>query len=255
MANLATIADQRRSRIERATRKMLRREFTRYALAASQTPKQLTMPTFAHAERLAAIIAAAYEASILLGIDLAEEQLSKASMSQLVYLVKVQILRLTDGIKRVVSDSLVDQLIAEWVEVRSFQKAKSIAASSRAVAQTALDQSIAAGLGEAETARAIRGAVDGLSRSKSLTIARTETHSAMMNASVAGADSLGAGTKIWVPIEDDRTRITHLEANGQSVPLKGLFLIGDAQLSYPGDPDAGAPGETINCRCALQFGE
>ncbi len=234
MANLATIADRRRSRIERATRKMLRREFTRYALAASQTPKQLTMPTFAHAERLAAIIAAAYEASILLGIELAEDQISKS-------------------IKRVVSDSLVDQLIAEWVEVRSFQQAKTISATSRAVAQTALDQSIAAGLGEAETARAIRASVDGLSRSRSLTIARTETHSAMMNASVAGADSLGAENKIWVPIEDDRTRITHMEADGQSVPLKGLFLIGNAQLAFPGDPSAGAPEETINCRCALQY--
>ncbi len=234
MANLATIADRRRGRIERATRKMLRREFTRYAQAASEFPKQLTMPTFAHAERLAAIIAAAYEASILLGIELAEDQLAKA-------------------IKRVISDSLVDQLIAEWVEVRSFARAKSIASTSRAAAQAALDQSIAAGLGEAETARAIRGAVDSLSRSRSLTIARTETHSAMMNASVAGANDLGAENKIWVPIEDDRTRITHMEADGQSVPLKGLFLIGSAQLAFPGDPSAGAPEETINCRCALQY--
>jgi hypothetical protein len=55
----------------------------------------------------------------------------------------------------------------------------------------------------------------------------------------------------WLSTHDERVRDTHLEADGQVIPKDGKFSVGDASLAYPGDPDAGEPGETINCRCTI----
>lgn len=235
MANLATRADRRRMRIERVARRRLRREFARYARAASESPRALQRPTEQHRDRIKAILAKAYEVSILLGVELSEDQLVKA--------------RKQDD----TTEALIDRLLAEWLEDRSFMQATSIADKSRGIAQGILERSINEGAGEAEIARNLRKGIEGLSRARSLTIARTETHGAMMNAGGAAAEDLGATTKEWVAIEDSRTRATHTAADEQTVPINGKFNVGGAALRYPGDPSAGAPQETINCRCAMAY--
>lgn len=235
MANLATIADRRRMRIERIAQRRLRREFGRFARVASESPRRLNLITQTHRERIQAILAAAYEVSILLGVELSEVQLAKS--------------RKQDE----TTEALIDRLMREWVEERAFRQATSIADRSRGIAQRALEEGINEGMGEAELARSIRRAVGGLSRARSLTIARTETHGAMNNAGGAAAEDLGATTKEWVAIEDTRTRETHRQADGQTVPINDKFNVGGAALRYPGDPSAGAPGETINCRCAMAY--
>jgi hypothetical protein len=58
--------------------------------------------------------------------------------------------------------------------------------------------------------------------------------------------------KIWLSSGDDRTRETHAAANGQSVKLEGMFVVGEAELSYPGDPH-GPAEEVINCRCTVVY--
>ena len=237
MANLATRTDRRRRRLERRMRRALRKEFAKYAEEAAERQPFFVSPTLLHEERLHAILAEFYPPSIKLGMTLAEEQLIKRARKQVVEL-----------------EALTDRIISEWVNQRGLERAHTIAQTSRDAAVRALEASISEGLTQQQTANAIRGAVEGLSRGRATTIARTETHSAMMNASVEGAVELGADQKIWVPIEDDRVRITHSEADGQSVPMKDLFQIGVALLRFPGDPDAGVPEETINCRCVLQFG-
>ena len=54
--------------------------------------------------------------------------------------------------------------------------------------------------------------------------------------------------KIWQSIIDDRTRQSHLDANGQRQLLDDPFEVGGAQLQWPADV-GGPPGEIINCRC------
>lgn len=54
--------------------------------------------------------------------------------------------------------------------------------------------------------------------------------------------------KQWIATGDKRTRLTHLIAHGQIVPVEDAFVVGKALLQYPLDP-AGPPEETINCRC------
>lgn len=58
--------------------------------------------------------------------------------------------------------------------------------------------------------------------------------------------------KIWQSIIDDRTRPTHLNANGQQRLLNEPFDVGAAQLQWPAD--AGGPlEEIINCRCWEEY--
>lgn len=51
-------------------------------------------------------------------------------------------------------------------------------------------------------------------------------------------------------MHDDRTRLTHLAADGQVRARGEPFLVGNALLMEPGDP-GGPPEEVANCRCVL----
>ena len=55
--------------------------------------------------------------------------------------------------------------------------------------------------------------------------------------------------KRWSALVDHRSRPTHREAHGQTVPWDQPFYIGGEALMYPRDPRASAEN-TINCRCA-----
>ncbi len=54
--------------------------------------------------------------------------------------------------------------------------------------------------------------------------------------------------KIWQSIIDERTRSSHLTANGQVRLLNNPFSVGGASLQWPADT-GGPLGEIINCRC------
>jgi len=53
--------------------------------------------------------------------------------------------------------------------------------------------------------------------------------------------------KQWMATHDDRTRESHQELDGVSVPVDEEFPNG---LQYPGDPD-GEPEQVWNCRCSM----
>lgn len=118
-----------------------------------------------------------------------------------------------------------------------------------------------AGESTADIAKRINERIPAISRWRGALIARTETH----NAANYGAHHASVATglrlrKEWVSALDERTRLTHVEANGQIVAEDEPFLLSppdmigvDAdhkeRLMYPGDV-AGGAGNTINCRCA-----
>jgi HK97 family phage portal protein len=58
--------------------------------------------------------------------------------------------------------------------------------------------------------------------------------------------------KTWVAVQDDRTRDSHVAADGQTIPQSEQFQIGNAFLDQPGDP-MGPPEETIACRCTCTY--
>ncbi|MFE2995003.1 phage minor head protein [Nocardia sp. NPDC059246] len=88
-------------------------------------------------------------------------------------------------------------------------------------------------------------------------IARTETHGAIEGGALAAAQAVAAagGTatyKRWLSTTDERTRGTHVVADGQMVKLHEPFQVGRARLQHPGE--AGGPaGEVINCRCTTMY--
>lgn len=91
---------------------------------------------------------------------------------------------------------------------------------------------------------------------QALRIARTETTSASNFAAIKAAqESDLVLEKMWISIQDDRTRITpfdHLDMNGQKQELEKPFFVGGQNIMYPGDIKASA-GNIINCRCTIGF--
>ncbi|MBT2226268.1 phage minor head protein [Nonomuraea sp. NEAU-A123] len=92
---------------------------------------------------------------------------------------------------------------------------------------------------------------------KARRITRTETVGAMNGGAywgaVAKAEILGDTLyKQWLSTEDERTRLTHREADGQAQRLTSPYLVGGFPLLFPGDP-TGPGHETINCRCTSLF--
>lgn len=84
------------------------------------------------------------------------------------------------------------------------------------------------------------------------TVARTETMGAV-NAGVfrgAQVDAERRGDlapfKMWLSTIDDRTRPTHVAADKQRTLLSEPFVVGGANLLFPGDP-TGPADEVINC--------
>ena len=56
--------------------------------------------------------------------------------------------------------------------------------------------------------------------------------------------------RTWITARDERVRTTHRAAGGQVRGFNEPFIVGGAQLRYPGDSRAPAR-ETVQCRCAL----
>ena len=80
-------------------------------------------------------------------------------------------------------------------------------------------------------------------------IARTETQAAVNHGAYESYVQSGVvESKMWLATLDDRTRLHHLEAHRQIVPLEAKFEVGGELLQHPGD---GSPRNAIQCRCTL----
>lgn len=64
------------------------------------------------------------------------------------------------------------------------------------------------------------------------------------------ASHLGLDYKRWQTAMDDRVRHSHAILEGEQLTADGLFNVGGALMSRPGDPSAPL-AQRINCRCSL----
>lgn len=91
---------------------------------------------------------------------------------------------------------------------------------------------------------------------QSLRIARTETTSASNFSAMKAAEMSDLVLdKVWISVQDNRTRITpydHFDMNNQKQELEKPFFVGGENIMYPGDTKASA-GNVINCRCTISF--
>jgi hypothetical protein len=84
-------------------------------------------------------------------------------------------------------------------------------------------------------------------------ILRTEVNRAVNYGQQVASDSYEYKTnKRWLSVHDERTRHPHLDADGQTVAVNGMFNVGGEELEFPGDPSA-KPENTINCRCVEEI--
>ena len=77
-------------------------------------------------------------------------------------------------------------------------------------------------------------------------IARTEIHNSHNQGVMKIYNEVGVEYTQWIAADDDRTRDSHAEINGEIIPLGGKYSNG---LEYPGDTN-GDIEEWINCRCS-----
>jgi hypothetical protein len=118
---------------------------------------------------------------------------------------------------------------------------------SSIIAQNSLD-----GTGLAE---AIRSELSDLAVDRAGRIATTETTGALNGGKIEAIDSAAKQGKVigrkWLAIDDDVTRASHRDADGQIVGINEKFEVGGFPAAYPGDP--ALPGqERINCRCSVE---
>jgi len=132
-------------------------------------------------------------------------------------------------------------------------------ASGNRAAQV-IEQSLDKRLSFPNMAKEVRKVLSGAVPGRAMAVARTETTGAMNAGQQVSLDAIDAelsGSNIlmlkqWLSIIDKKTREDHIEANEQKIPANSVnkFIVGGAELRYPGDPDA-PPEQRINCRCAM----
>ena len=65
----------------------------------------------------------------------------------------------------------------------------------------------------------------------------------------------GYTSKTWVALMDKRTRDTHAEVDGTTLPIAEPFMVGDSLMLFPGDTSLDpSPEEIVNCRCHIEYG-
>lgn len=106
------------------------------------------------------------------------------------------------------------------------------------------------GLDMRSIGKLILSVFDKATTNRALTIARTEILAAMNYASMGVYKFASVPYKSWFTNLDGRERDSHNAAHAQQVPLSDYFIVGGAQLMYPGDPSAPID-EIAGCRCSV----
>lgn len=146
-----------------------------------------------------------------------------------------------------------ERALRAWFEKYGGARARATAKTTTQDIRRLLVSAFEEGKPEAEVVR--RGLLaKGLSAFRADVIARTETHVAAAFASDLTAREIAGEVgltleKAWVPVMDERTRVSHADMNpDEYIPMDGMFDVGGERLEYPGDP-TGSPENVINCRC------
>lgn len=113
-----------------------------------------------------------------------------------------------------------------------------------------LKQTIVDGLAANETTEQLQARIRsnfGTSRSKALTVARTEAASASSGARQLAMEAEGVEETEWISSRSPNARAAHAAIDGKRVKLGASFIDG-IMLRFPGDPDA--PADAVcNCGC------
>lgn len=166
--------------------------------------------------------------------------------------------RVVDGYK-LTPDLTFQQYIDLYYVLFGALKVQAIANTTRnQILATIFAAEADTALGSREIARQIEERTSGaISRSRALTIARTETNSAASWASHKSAEDMPLTfKKQWSSVGDARTRAHHAAMNGVEVAENEDFVLRvngqEFRMAYTHDP-RGGPANVINCRCSTLY--
>ena len=166
-------------------------------------------------------------------------------------------------------DGFYDRVFEQYLFRFCGQKIGQISETTRRQIVAVIERGLKQGLSLDEIADDLLQQAPILSDTRAAVIARTETHSAAMFASLQSAKrSTIPLNKEWVSVEDARTRdfgegdgivddFSHRAMDGVTVPMDDPYEVPTKfgiteQLQFPGDP-AGSPANVINCRCSQTY--
>lgn len=154
--------------------------------------------------------------------------------------------------------SLWRRLLNEFITVRIAGRITEVNTTTRRRIASLIEKGIEQGLGASGVATSIR-TDRGYNRNRSLAIARTETITAANQGKyIAAMSSPYVKLKKWIPVEDSRTRLSHLDMEDRPfVELNQPFYLANADgflepAQYPGDSTLSA-SNVISCRCSIVF--
>jgi uncharacterized protein with gpF-like domain len=153
--------------------------------------------------------------------------------------------------------SYFNEFIGPQLLGRKLDRIKGMTATTQRLLNDYLTEAMGKGLSVPNIAKELQSAFNVASRSRAITIARTEVISASNEAAYLGAESAGiAYKKFWSTSGLPGVRESHMHAEEWSYAQDGIdpheaFDMGDGtHMMYPGD-EAGGVENIVNCRCSL----
>ena len=149
----------------------------------------------------------------------------------------------------------------EYLDSKTATAVRTIAESSKAEARRAIAAAVELGLEQGAGEVSIIALIEENIRLnwrvanefRAQRIARTEVAALANRASLLGAQTSDVNfKKKWMAHIDSRTRLTHIQADGDIVEENERFRIGNSYMLMPVD-SAGSAAEVINCRCRLFY--
>lgn len=107
--------------------------------------------------------------------------------------------------------------------------------------------------GQDVKARMLRRKFKQYSVYQSQRLVRTESTNAANYGTMKSAETIFPNTQMkkeWISARDERTRASHLSANGQIVDFNSDFIVQGESLDHPGD-SSGSASNVVNCRCSV----
>ena len=164
-------------------------------------------------------------------------------------------------IKAIPPDDPYYLFMREYLDNKTATDVRTIAESSKAEARRAIAAAVELGLEQGASEVSMIALIEQNIRLnwrvtnefRAQRIARTEVAALANRASLLGAQTSDVNfKKKWMAYIDSRTRLTHIQADGDIVEENERFRIGDSYMLMPLD-SAGSATEVINCRCRLFY--
>lgn len=150
------------------------------------------------------------------------------------------------------------ELMRQYYGIDLLNDAETITDYTREVIREVLSDSALSGASINDIVRVLSGNSE-LSTMRARRIARTEVVTSANGAAVIQAQETGVPmNKVWLSVNDKRTRHSHREVDNQTVPLDSPFNVSGTQMMQPGVRDQpnglSVPAkEVVNCRCTVAF--